>query len=89
MDTIQQLRSYRVANIALFDLVSATVGLGLINKKFGTGSFMMGAAAAIPVGIAAHWAFGVDTELNYQLGISNPPKRDGFVRASITGPMHK
>ena len=78
METIQQLRSYRVHNIALFDLVGAVVGTGWLNERFGTRSFMHGAIAAVPLGIVAHYYFQVDTELNYQLGLSDPPKRDAL-----------
>jgi len=63
MDTIQQLRSYRVHNIALFDLVGSIVGVGWLNERFGTGSFMHGAIAAIPLGIVAHYAWGVPRPL--------------------------
>ena len=76
MDTIQQLRSHRVYNIAMFDLVGSIVGVGWLNQRFGTGSFMHGALAAIPLGIVAHYAWGVPTELNYKLGLSEPPVRE-------------
>ena len=76
MDVIQELRSYRVHNIAVLDLASSFVVIGLLNKHFGTGSFVEGAIASIPIGIIAHWYFGVNTELNYKLGISGAPERE-------------
>ena len=75
MDAIKTLRSYRIANIAILDLASSVLVVGWLNQRFGTGSFAHGAVAAIPIGVVAHWAFSIDTELNHKLGISAEPVR--------------
>ena len=39
-------------------------------------SALAGAILAIPVGIMFHIVFGVNTKLNYDLGLSNRPKQN-------------
>jgi hypothetical protein len=79
---IQQLRQYRIFGLALFDLVTSFVGLILIFLFAWKMSFsnlnplifiLFAIILTIPVGIAFHVVFGVNTSLNYQLGLSNKP----------------
>lgn len=72
---IKKLREPRVFDIAIFDLASAVIGTELIARYLGYPPYT-GALAAVPLGVAAHWAFNVDTELNYKLGISSRPARE-------------
>jgi hypothetical protein len=90
--TIDNLRSFKVTpiNIALFDLVLALLGTGLIfvlvaviyNKITKTTPpdniylilFFLGFFLAIPIGVISHKIFGINTALNYKLGISDAPE---------------
>lgn len=82
MGTISQLRSYRVYDIAMFDMVASMVGLAIIlvvcQKKYfrnlDKNRFIVaGIVLAIPLGVFFHILFGVNTQLNYKLGLSNAP----------------
>lgn len=84
-DRVKYLRSFRLFNIAMFDVIASIVFMILIisfayKKMSGDPhiyrSVILGTLSAIPIGIAAHYAFGIPTELNYKLGISGKPKRD-------------
>jgi len=69
---INDLRKPRIAGIALFDLILAIVGTALIFEYFGY-TKTQGALFAIPIGIVTHYILGIDTTLNYYLGISDKP----------------
>jgi hypothetical protein len=80
MSSISSLRSYRIFGIALFDLISAMIGLViifLIAKHYHFPNLssipfiLAGILLAIPVGITFHIIFGTNTSLNYKLGLSN------------------
>ncbi len=73
-DVLTDLRSHRVYDIAIFDLVLSIVAAEYIFRYFGYQPYT-GALLAIPIGVLAHALFGIDTELNYKLGISNKPIR--------------
>ncbi len=80
--TLKQLRTPRIFGIAMFDLIVAMIGLALL---FLTARFMFfkdqrwepfvlaGICLAIPIGIYSHMMFGVNTSLNYRLGLSGKP----------------
>lgn len=77
------IRKYRIFGIALFDLISAIIGLViilLICKKIhfpslsNTPFIITGIVLAIPIGIVFHIIFGTNTTLNYKLGLSYKPK---------------
>lgn len=70
---VTNLRSYRVAGIAVFDVVASVYMCGWLNERYGNGSFKEGAMAAIPIGIVSHWLLGIDTTLNHYLGLSQLP----------------
>lgn len=82
--TISELRKHRIFNIALFDLVMTVIGMIIIfvvihNKHYPDlelkNFIVAGILLALPISIFAHALFGVDTQLNYVLGLSNAPIR--------------
>ena len=82
MVSLQKLRSHRIFGIALFDLSLAVLGMiiGMIVlhnihfKNLKISNFIIAAILlTIPVGIFTHIIFGVNTTLNYRLGLSNKP----------------
>lgn len=81
--TIEKLRSYRIAGIALFDLILSAVGMIIIFwaakraffKELDTWKFIVAAILlTIPIGIFFHVITGRNTSLNYNLGLSHDPK---------------
>lgn len=79
------IRKYRVFNIAIFDLVSSLIGMIIIfliakNKYFKElkiENFILAAIfVTIPIGITFHILFGVNTQLNHNLGLSKKPDRN-------------
>lgn len=75
---------YRYKDIALFDLVGSFIVIiiiflilqnrGILKTSPLTAAFI-GALATMPISIAAHVIFGVNTTVNYRLGLSGPPER--------------
>jgi NADH:ubiquinone oxidoreductase subunit 3 (subunit A) len=81
--SIQDLRKHKIFGLAVFDLVSATIGMILLFllawkihfPKLDWWKFVVAAVIiTIPFGIIIHVFFGVNTKLNYDLGLSNTPK---------------
>lgn len=81
--SIQELRSHKIFGLAIFDLVLSFVGVILIFflgwrihfRNLDWLRFLVAAVAVtIPIGIVFHVLFGVNTQLNYQLGLSNKPE---------------
>lgn len=79
---IATLRSYRIYGIALFDVIASVIGMLIIMyfvhdhyyPELPLTNFMItGIVLTIPIGIAFHLLFGVNTTLNYYLGLSNKP----------------
>jgi hypothetical protein len=79
---MNNLRSYRVAGIAMFDVTLSIVGLALVfavarRVWWPTRPLMpymvTAAVLAIPIGIAFHIIFGTDSTLNARIGVSNYP----------------
>jgi hypothetical protein len=75
------LRSFRIFGIALFDLVLSMVIMTLIflyiapSPPLSRINFIIAAIIlTIPLGIVVHVLFGINTTLNYYLGLSNKPK---------------
>lgn len=80
--SIQQLRSHKIFGLAIFDLVLSFVGIIIIFllvwrihfKNLDWWKFVIAAiVVTIPIGIVFHVLFGVNTQLNYRLGLSNEP----------------
>lgn len=71
------LRSWKIADIAVFD-VAATLAIACLvarrsdRRRPRYAAFCIG---AILLGVLVHHLFGVRTKLNYYLGISGPPPR--------------
>lgn len=79
---MKKLRSLRLFNIAVFDLVTAFLGMLLLfwllhrvyYPHLNLGSFIIAALVlTIPVGILFHVLLGINTQLNYTLGLSDKP----------------
>lgn len=62
MEIITWLRSWRIMNIALFDLVTSIIGTELLFRHFLKVKWL-GAALAIPIGMIVHRLIGVKTQL--------------------------
>ena len=69
---IENLRKYRILGIAIFDLVLSFVLMGIIFAIISL-PIWIGISSAIPIGILVHYIFGIDTTLNYYLGINDKP----------------
>lgn len=72
MSLIKDLRKPRIAGIAIFDLLLAIIATAWLFDQYGA-SPLLGAAAAVPIGIIVHYIFSIDTTLNHALGLSNKP----------------
>lgn len=79
---LKYLRSFRIFGIALFDLITAYLGTVLILLWARNHFFpdlprehfvWLAILTFIPIGIVAHVLFGVNTTLNYRLGLSHKP----------------
>lgn len=82
--SIQNIRKHRIFGIAIFDLVSGAIGMILLFllawkvhfPKLDWWKFLVAALLlTIPFGIIIHVFFGVNSKLNYDLGLSNNPKK--------------
>lgn len=62
-------RDYRIANIAIIDVVVSVVGMEYIGQRMGYQPGL-GALLAIPLGIVVHKTLGIKTELNKKLGLN-------------------
>jgi len=78
MTLLQTLRRPKIFQIALFDLITATIGLYLVLKQvfpYRTQRFYYAwtAVSLLPVSVAFHYLFDIPTQLNYDLGLSSRP----------------
>ena len=76
------IRKYRMFGIALFDIILGAIGMIIIFliarylyfPKLNYFVFIIFALLlTIPTGILFHILFGINTQLNYNLGLSNKP----------------
>lgn len=85
MVSLTELRSCRIFGMAIIDFMASIVGISiilLISKYFHkdlktlpTVNFIFASFfLAIPLAIFSHILFGVNTSLNYKLGLSQQPK---------------
>lgn len=81
--SIQDLRSYKIFGLSIFDLVISFVFMitlfmiawGIHYKNLDWWKFLLAAIfVTLPISITFHVLFGVDTKFNYKLGLSNKPK---------------
>ena len=81
--SLKNIRSHRIFGLAIFDIIIALIGTISIFLLFWKihyselywWKFVIAAVIlTIPLGIFFHVLFGVNTQLNYDLGLSNKPK---------------
>ena len=81
--SIQDLRSHKIFGLAIFDISMSFIGVILLFmiawhyhfKELDWWKFLITAIiVTIPLSITFHILFGVNTKLNYELGLSNKPK---------------
>ena len=77
------IRKYKLFSLSIFDIVSAVIGMILLFlviwklyfNQLNIWNFIIAAIIlTIPVGIVFHIIFGINSTLNYKLGLSNKPK---------------
>jgi hypothetical protein len=77
-----EIRKYKFS-LSIFDIVSAVIGMILLFlviwklyfTQLNIWNFIIAAIIlSIPVGIVFHVIFGINSTLNYKLGLSNKPK---------------
>ena len=83
--SIKQLRSHRIFNISMFDVIIAWIGLYFffimyqrlkpMNYPDVNDPGMKATIFLFPISIIFHVMFNIPTELNYKLGISAKPIR--------------
>ena len=80
--TIEELRSHKIFGLAIFDLVvsfTVIIVIFLVAWRYHFGSldwwkFIIAAVVVtLPISVTFHVLFGVNTRLNYELGLSNSP----------------
>ena len=81
--SIKNLRSHKIFGLAIFDLAISFVFIITLFltawkihfKNLDWWKFLIAALlVTIPIGITFHVLFGINTKLNYDLGLSNKPK---------------
>ena len=81
--SIEDIRSHKIFGLAIFDLSISLIGVIILFmvswrihfKKLDWYKFFIAAIiVTIPISITFHVLFGVNTKLNYELGLSNKPK---------------
>lgn len=78
MSIIQSLRSVRIFNIALFDLIASLIGMYLLLRWFKPNrskSFYISwvVVTVLPLAVVSHYIFNIPTMLNYYMGLSVYP----------------
>lgn len=74
MGIIDSLRAPKLFNIALFDVVGTLIGAYALAEYMNADPYQY-MFFAIVAGIVAHKLFGINTQLNYYLGLSDKPLR--------------
>lgn len=72
MSTINYLRSFRIANMAIFDWVATIIGALVVSIYFNY-SFLIILLILLLISIGLHLIFNVKTYTNYYLGFDNKP----------------
>ena len=79
---IEKLRKHKIFKLAIFDIVVSFISIAVIFliawkyyfPRLHWWAFVLAAAYVVfSIGITAHIIFGVNTELNYTLGLSYKP----------------
>jgi hypothetical protein len=71
---MENIRSFKVFNIAVADVVGTVVIAVYISDQYNYPR-SQGVALAFLLGIATHKLLGINTQLNYDLGLSERPTR--------------
>jgi hypothetical protein len=82
--SIEKLREHKIFGLAIFDLSISFIGIIVIfliawkmhYPRLDWWKFVISAIiVTIPISITFHTLFGVNTELDYALGLSDKPKK--------------
>lgn len=82
--SLKDLRSYKIFGLAIFDLSISfifMIALFMVSwkvhfKNLDWWKFLLvSIVVTLPIGIVFHVLFGVNTQLNYTLGLSNKPSK--------------
>ena len=82
--SIEKLREHKIFGLAIFDLSISFIGIIVIfliawkmhYPRLDWWKFVIAAIiVTIPISITFHTLFGVNTELDYALGLSDKPKK--------------
>jgi hypothetical protein len=84
MSLLQYLRSFRIFEIALFDLIASIIGLYYILRFIQPNQsnefyWSWVAVLVLPLSVISHLLTDTPTMLNYYLGLSPPPIRNVVV----------
>ena len=71
MNTLQNLRSYRIQGVSLFDLTVASIGTEFLVRSYTNLPKGSGIPISILMGLLVHWVLGIDTPLGNDLGINS------------------
>lgn len=72
MELLKTLRTPKIFNIAIFDLSATLLFAYYLAVRF-NGNKIYYMVGALLLGIFVHWIFGINTMLNYYLGLSDVP----------------
>ena len=80
MSIIAQLRSFRLFDISLFDLIASIIGIYLLLKLLIKNKprhyyIAWTIVLVLPISVISHVVFKTPTTLNYYLGLSGKPVR--------------
>lgn len=75
------VRSFRIFNIALFDLISSIIGLfyffrWTFPRRPISFAWSWTILLVLPLSVLSHLVFGIPTMFNFYLGLSSPPLRN-------------
>jgi len=72
MTTLEYLRSYRIAHMAVFDWMATIISAYLLATLMGY-SFIITLFILLLISIPLHIIFGIHTYTNYYLGLDEKP----------------
>lgn len=68
MVSLQSLRSVRLLNVALFDVIVSAIGLWFVSRRLHNDiEWWRALVLAIPVGVLVHIVFGISTPLTDEI----------------------
>ena len=76
MNIINELRKFRILNIAIFDVVATLLSAYIIHHYFHLKNHIgYTFIFAMVLAIVVHWLFEIPTTLNYWIGLGDKPVR--------------